>query len=119
MILILKDLINRIKKALKSEKKFFDATEAYQIAKYNDTYTKEQLKELMIERLKKRIISDFKTEGQFLDITTYDGYREKLLLPEIAEFFKSHNYHVDLLNTGNYENINVLIINWQDLETFK
>lgn len=118
MNLSLKDFINRILKP-KSENKFFDASEAYQIAKYNDKLTKEQLKEELIQRLKKRIVTDFKVSNQFLDITTYDGYREKILLPEIAEYFRNLNYHVDLLNEKEYEDVNVLIINWQNLETFK
>lgn len=119
MKLTLKYFISRIKKAVKSEDKFFDASEAYQIAKYNDKLTREQLKERMIEKLKRRIISDSKVSGQFLNITTHDGYREKLLLPEIAEYFRELHYRVDLLNTEEYKDVNVLIINWQNLETFK
>ena len=118
-IFILKGLVDRIKRTIKSEDKFFDASEAYQIAKYNDKLTREQLKEKLIEKLKKRIVSDFKISGQFLDITTYEGYREKLLLPEIAEYFRDLKYHVDLLNDNEYKEVNVLIINWQNLETFK
>lgn len=117
MIAIIKNFIDRIKG--KSNEEFFSATEAYQIAKYNDTLTRDQLKEMMIDQLKRRIISDFRVAGKFIDITTYDGYREKLLLPEIAEFFREHKYHVDLLNEGEYDNVNVLIINWQNSETFR
>lgn len=112
-------LIERIRKAVKQEGKVYDATKAYQMAKYNDNLTKDQLREELIERLNRRIISDTKISGKLLDITTYDGYREKILLPEIAEFFRGLNYHVDLLNDGEYKDINVLIINWQSKETFK
>lgn len=112
-------LFDFIKKAIKQEEKVFDATKAYQMAKYNDNLTKEQLKEELIERLNHRIIADTKISGKLLDITTYDGYREKIILPEIAEFFRGLNYHVDLLNDGEYKDINVLIINWQSKETFK
>lgn len=101
------------------EDKIFDATEAYRIAKYNDNLTKEQLKEELIRELRKRIIFDSKISNQFLDITTYSGYREKLILPEIAEYFRELGYEVDLLNDGKYKNVNVLIINWQNQETFK
>lgn len=115
----LKNLIGKVKKVVKSDERFFDAFEAYQVARYNDRLTRDQLKEIMIEELKKRITHDFRESGKFLDITTYDRYREKHLLPEIADYFRELKYHVDLLNTDEYQDVNVLIINWQNLETIR
>lgn len=117
-----KDFIEKVKFVItkqKGEDRFPLAEEAYQLAEYNDRLTKDQIKELLIRELKKRIVSDFKLSGKFINISTYDGYREKLLLPEIAEFFRDRGYCVDLLNKGDYEKVNVLIINWQNKETFK
>ena len=117
---MIRDIICRIRRSFKSKNNFLDdAREAYRITKYNDKLTKEQLKNKIIEKLRQRILTDIKVSGKFVDVTIYQDYREKLVLPEVVEFFRERNYHVDLLNTENYQEVNVLIINWQNLETFK
>lgn len=115
----IKYLIKCIKKAVKIEDRFFDANEAYQVTRYKEILSKEQLKEDIIEDLKRSIIFNSKISRQFMTITTYDGHREKTILPEVAEFFRALNYHVDLLNDEEYKEVNVLIINWQNSETFE
>ena len=119
MELTIKDLFKKIKEVVKGDKRdFYDARKAYQMAKYNDSLTREQVKSKLLESLKRQVTLDVKQAHTFLNITIYDSYREKQLLPEIAEYFKELGYHVDLLRTGKYENTHVLIINWQDLEAY-
>lgn len=111
---LLKNILN-----FRKTNNFPDARSAYQLATYQDTLTKDQLRDQLIESLKKRIKDDIKIYKKHMDITTYEGYREKLVLPEVADFFRGLSYNVDVLSEGNYQDVNVLIINWQGLETFK
>ena len=95
-----------------------DATEAYQKSTYSKQYTRDQLKDKLIKDIQKDIKNDVRFGNTYLNITTYSGYREKQVLPDVAEYFRKKNYMVDLHNDQNYSEINVLIINWQNLETF-
>ena len=58
--------------------------------------------------------------GKVRELTTKERNKyEKIfkqVLPEVAEYFRSKNYKVDLHNDENYKDVNVLIINWQNLE---
>lgn len=103
----------------KGKREFIDATQAYQRATYYKQYTREELKEHMIEDLQKRIVADSRTYKTYVNVTTYSDYREKLVLPEVAEYFRGKNYKVDLHNDQDYSEVNVLIINWQGQEHFK
>lgn len=113
----------KIKQLLKyflrqNNEEIIDATRAYQITTYSKQYTREELKKELIKDLNKRIKEDSKTFRNYLSITTYSGYREKQILPEVAEFFREKNYNVTLHNEEDYSDVNVLIINWQKQEKF-
>ena len=115
----MKNILSYFKRGHKDITKFIDAKEAFQRATYSEQYTREELRDKIIEELQERIKTDFRTYKTYLDITTYSGYREKQVLPDVAEFFRSKNYKVDLHNDESYPDVNVLIINWQNLENFK
>lgn len=115
----MKNILSYFKRGHKDITEFIDAKEAFQRATYSEQYTREELRDKMIEELQERIKVDYGTYKTYLDITTYSGYREKQVLPDVAEFFRSKNYKVDLHNDENYPDVNVLIINWQNLENFK
>lgn len=103
-------------KRKKSNDDFTDALDAYLLTTYSEICTKEELKERIIERLKREIKIDYKTYHNYVNISTYSKFNEKQILPEVAEYFKSKNYKVDLHNDEDYKDVNVLIINWQNLE---
>lgn len=98
---------------------FIDASDAYLKSTYTEQYTKEELKEKLIADIKRQIKSDVRLNRTYINVTTYSGYREKQVLPEVAEYFKTRNYKVDLHNNEDYSDTNVLIINWQNNENFK
>lgn len=98
---------------------FIEASDAYLKTTYNEQFTKEELKEKLIADIKRQIKNDVKLNRTYINVTTYSGYREKQVLPEVAEYFKTKKYKVDLHNDDDYSNTNVLIINWQNNENFK
>lgn len=98
---------------------FISASDAYLKSTYDEQYTKEELKEKMIHRLKEKIKTDVRLNKSYITVALFSGYREKTVLPEVAEYFKTKDYKIDLLNNENYSNTNVLIINWQNREDFK
>lgn len=52
-------------------------------------------------------------------IDTFQDPQEKEVLPEVAEYFDSKGYLVDLKNGDDYSLTNILIINWQRGNIFK
>ena len=98
---------------------FIEASDAYLKTTYNEQFTKEELKEKLIANIKRQIKNDIKLNRTYINVTTYSGYREKQVLPEVAEYFRTKKYKVDLHNDDDYSNTNVLIINWQNNENFK
>lgn len=98
---------------------FIDAADAYLKSTYNKQYTEDELKDKVISDIKKQIKSDVKLNRVYISVFLYSGFREKKVLPEVAEYFKTRNYVVNLLNDENYSNTNVLIINWQNNNNFR
>lgn len=98
----------------KKEDDFIDASEAYLKSTYPDQYTWEELKRKLIDVIKRQIKYDIKLNKTYVNVTTYSDFREKQILPEVADYFRSKNYKVDLHNDNDYSDTNVLIINWQN-----
>ena len=98
---------------VKDNEEFTDASEAYMRSTYSEQYTKDQLRDKLIKELQQKIKADYKVYHTYVDISTYSGYREKQVLPEVAEYFRTKNYKVELHNGEDYKEINVLIISWQ------
>ena len=109
-----------LEKLFKHEKEeFADAVKAYQRSTYSKEYTREELTGKLIDELKRSITRDCKNyQRTYMNISTYSGYREKQVLPEVARYFESKKYKVVLHNEEAFQDINVLIINWQHLEDF-
>ena len=68
---------------------FIEASDAYLKTTYNEQFTKEELKEKLIADIKRQIKNDIKLNRTYINVTTYSGYREKQVLPEVAEYFKT------------------------------
>ena len=115
----LKDLFDfkKIKNAV-VEGDIKNAQDAFAKTTYSHELTREQLKEKLIKDIMSEIKRNVRQYHQYLCIQTYDGYREKIVLPGVAEYFKEKGFKVDLLNGEDYKTVNVLIINWQGMETF-
>ena len=73
---------------------FIEASDAYLKTTYNEQFTKEELKEKLIANIKRQIKNDIKLNRTYINVTTYSGYREKQVLPEVAEYFKTKKYKV-------------------------
>ena len=114
----MKKFILQFFKRKSNKEDFIDAVEAYLWTTYSEICTREELRDRIIEKLKSEIKTDYKTYHNYLNISTYKKFREKQVLPEVAAYFRSKNYKVDLHNDENYKDVNVLIINWQNLENF-
>ena len=113
----MKKFILQFFKRKSNKEDFIDAAEAYLWTTYSEVCTREELRDRIIEKLKSEIKIDYKNYHNYLNISTYHGFREKQVLPEVAAYFRSKNYK-DLHNDENYKDVNVLIINWQNLENF-
>lgn len=101
-----------------SKEDFLNATLAYQKTTYSEIYSREQLRDKLISELKSSIKENIKLHN-YLVIETFSGYREKQVLREVADYFLDKNYNVILHNEDNFSDVNVLIVSWQNLETFK
>lgn len=116
----MKNFIKILKEKFKrNNDDFLDAEQAYQKSKYQEQFTKEELKEKIIDNLKRNIKTDIRIKHRYINISTYQDYRSKSVLPEVVKYFIDKNYKVELKNDQDYEEVNVLIINWQGRKDFK
>lgn len=115
----IKNIFNIFIKNREKRDDFIDASVAYLKSAYSKQYTRDELKEKVISDIKKKITMDIELNRVYVSVLSYSGYREKQVLPEVAEYFRDKKYKVDLHNDEDYSNTNVLIINWQNRENFK
>ena len=106
----------------KEEKKdtFLTAEEAFLRSMNLKNQTKKECKEKLIKGIQRQIKMDTSIPGQMMClIDTFQDPQEKEVLPEVAEYFDSKGYLVELKNGDDYSLTNILIINWQRGNIFK
>jgi hypothetical protein len=106
----------------KEEKKdtFLTAEEAFFRSMNLKNQTKKECKEKLIKEIQRQIKMDTSVSGQRMClIDTFQDPQEKEVLPEVAEYFNSKGYLVELKNGDDYSLTNILIINWQRGNIFK
>lgn len=99
---------------------FLTAEEAFLRSMNLKKQTKKECKDKLIKEIQRQIKIDTSMAGQRMClINTFQDPQEKEVLPEVAEYFDSKGYLVELKNGDDYDTTNILIINWQRGNIFK
>lgn len=99
---------------------FLTAEEAFLRSMKLKKQTKKECKDKLVREIQKQIKFDTSMSDQRLClINTYQDPQEKEVLPDVAEYFDSKGYQVELKNGDDYDITNILIINWQKGNIFK
>ena len=99
---------------------FITAEDAFLRSMNLKKQTKKECKLKLIKEIQRQIRMDTSISWQKMClIDTFQNPQEKEVLPEVAEYFDSKGYLVELKNGDDYSETNILIINWQRGNIFK
>ena len=119
---ILRQILEFFTGKKKNEDTFYTADEAFRKSLEIKNSSRAEFKKDMIRYIQREIrydISSVTSCKRFCIVNLYQSTAEKEVLPEVAEYFREKGYEVDLKNGENYNETNILIVNWQNRNMFR